>query len=1059
MRFLRRLGVTLCIVVSVLLVFIICLPTLLSTTVGRSAALSIANTCYDGSISVDDLSVSWLSGIDLKGLRIADRRNRDLLTCQRFVFEKSLLSLLFSHRDIGSVVIHSPAMYAYVSSEKDHHGSHGSSSPHKKPVQKAAGPAFVSPLGLPDVRGKIAIDNASFVSMKDNRVVGAVTEGTLAADLNLWQTSKATFSASLSQGEAPKVPVSVTMALQGNQDVSKCQGSLHVSCENIPTEVIAILSDAINPSLSDLVREAFGSTVSYTLDATIEGPKAVATSKLESDNVRSSIEASLNGSTVTLKEGPLFTGTMTPTLFSSLHVLDAKLSKATSFLIENKTPLSFDIATCNFLSPFSLRLASQNPAQILFDQAPPITCSFEGVVQGEASHPTGSFVFKASTPQASADATLDCSAVDQGAAYHVTSRLLMTGGWPSIASVVSKQTVPAFIGPVVTFKAMCEGDFLKDSSGFSLITSADLTANQLQGTLGLSIEQKGRELIFSTPPTATVQLSPELLKSTTIQKPLTVTARLSPFSMSAEKDGSLPKKLCGEIQTDTIDLPENQSVVVTLPFSVDFQDREGSATVRLTDAKSKSDILQTTLSATLPKTYADLTGPLSLQITTKGTITPEILKGVTSALKLSQPISITQPVMFAIDPLTCTFELDSILHGAFSTAALLNTTNLKTSLTLSPITLRRNQHELGSLAALEGKLSLDGPAKTLSFAFTAPSGEREDMITMDIQGRCENLWNQDGFTPAQSRINTTVAISGLPTRLVELALPEKAELLEKSVGKTVKLSGFASIEKMKTGAVKFDLTAKHCSVHIDGVIQDGSLSLKTPATASLEVTEKAGALLLKDVNPLLATAVNSKQPLRVSIDPAGASIPLSPFCLSTVRLPKITADVGQIVVKNGGALKIIMALLGLGKAASSDTVDLWLTPVYLRLENGVLTCQRTDALAAEKLHLITWGTVDLAHENINMIVAIPQDCLQKLHIEIITPTPDRGLQIPITGSTSNPNIETKRATAKLAGAGMYVTGNAHAAIIGGLLQAAASVGSDDQTIPPPTTQPFPWAGR
>lgn len=111
--------------------------------------------------------------------------------------------------------------------------------------------------------------------------------------------------------------------------------------------------------------------------------------------------------------------------------------------------------------------------------------------------------------------------------------------------------------------------------------------------------------------------------------------------------------------------------------------------------------------------------------------------------------------------------------------------------------------------------------------------------------------------------------------------------------------------------------------------------------------------------------------------------------------------------------------------------------------------------------MITWGDVDLGHDRINMVIAIPESSLALLHLQIMTPTPERGLQIPITGSTSHPDIDTKRATARIAGAGMMNNiPDKRLQMLGGLLQAAATaVGEPDQPIPPPTTSPLPWERR
>jgi hypothetical protein len=282
--------------------------------------------------------------------------------------------------------------------------------------------------------------------------------------------------------------------------------------------------------------------------------------------------------------------------------------------------------------------------------------------------------------------------------------------------------------------------------------------------------------------------------------------------------------------------------------------------------------------------------------------------------------------------------------------------------------------------------------------------------------------------------------------------------LENAIGKTIHVGGAVSVDKMESGTIQADVEAKNASAHVDGTIQKGVLTLNNPAKATLTVTKEAGATLLKNVHPLLATAVNSEKPIQLTVDPQGVSIPLNPFSLSKVCVPKITADVGKIIVKNGGALKIILALLGMGNAANSDDLPVWLTPLYLRLQGGVVNCQRADALVADKLHMITWGDVDLNHQLINMIVAIPEESLAALRLQIVTPTPERGLQIPITGPLSNPNVDTKRATTRLAGAGiMNNSFDKRLQIVGGLLQAAAAtMGDPDQPIPAPTTLPLPW---
>jgi hypothetical protein len=92
-----------------------------------------------------------------------------------------------------------------------------------------------------------------------------------------------------------------------------------------------------------------------------------------------------------------------------------------------------------------------------------------------------------------------------------------------------------------------------------------------------------------------------------------------------------------------------------------------------------------------------------------------------------------------------------------------------------------------------------------------------------------------------------------------------------------------------------------------------------------------------------------------------------------------------------------------------------------------------------------------------MMIAIPLETLNKVGIQIASNHPERGLQIPIKGPSSNPKIETGRATAKLAGASATkVSSDKRVQLLGGLIQAAATVGEEDKPIPAQTTQPLPW---
>lgn len=455
-----------------------------------------------------------------------------------------------------------------------------------------------------------------------------------------------------------------------------------------------------------------------------------------------------------------------------------------------------------------------------------------------------------------------------------------------------------------------------------------------------------------------------------------------------------------------------------------------------------------------------LSAAASPAIDLEASLSPKSFRALQSLIGKKSDVSIGNDVTVRCVVPKCCADLTPLFSDVTSHQTmwkLLDSLSLSANTTVSALTIHKNDTSIGQLAPIEGAFAVSGRDRSVTYDISSSDG-REGSVSIDLKGSLKNIWDENGLALPSSHLRSTVGIDRFPTQLLDLAFPQQGAVLEEAIGKTIRLTGELSANEMKSGSVRLDLLSKNCSLHLDGAIQNSLLTLKTPATASFSIANETGAMLLKNVNPLLATAVHSEKPLQLSIDPAGAQIPLSPFSLTTIILPKVTADIGKISVKNGGALKIILALLNMGQAANGKNLDLWFTPIYMNVNRGVITCQRADALVADKIHMITWGDIDLNKDRINMVIAIPQESLSALRLQMISPTPERGLQIPITGAASNPKIDTTRATARLAGAALVDNvPDPRLQMFGGILQAAAAtVGEPDKPVPPPTTQPFPW---
>lgn len=416
-------------------------------------------------------------------------------------------------------------------------------------------------------------------------------------------------------------------------------------------------------------------------------------------------------------------------------------------------------------------------------------------------------------------------------------------------------------------------------------------------------------------------------------------------------------------------------------------------------------------------------------------------------------ISTSEPAQGSLTITSLSVDLSPVLAGG-SVWKVLDTANGTLQITLSPYCVSKNNTPIWRTGPSQGNFTIDGKRRAIKCSLDCSGGSKED-VRVSLRGNIENAWNDSGISLDASTIGLDVDASSIPLSL--LTPPKKREIMEAALGQSMTARGSLYLDRMKQGKLKADLKTRNFSCSCDGQVKGGVFTLQAPATASFVVTKRIGEAMFSDVHPLLATVIHSEDPIKVRIDPAGTSIPLRHFSLSGISIPNITVTTGKFQVQNTGVLKIILALLKQGKSASKETLDVWMTPLFFSMDRGVLKCSRADALVADDVHLITWGNVDLVGQQIDMTIAIPTDVLQKLGLQIVTSTPERGLQIPIRGTPSSPKVDTKRATAKLAGA-TIVSGarNEKMQILGTLVQAAASVGEVDQPIPPPTTQPFPW---
>jgi len=628
----------------------------------------------------------------------------------------------------------------------------------------------------------------------------------------------------------------------------------------------------------------------------------------------------------------------------------------------------------------------------------------------------------------------------------------------------------------------------------------------LQTPSHLSIRIDKDLFSFLLPPTTPLSL----------QSPAEITCVVPPCWFSY-KNGSLSgSNINVEIASEKIQLAAKeaqQAFRVRIPLSLDFNTREISSSPVLVDTTTQRTLLKGSCSLTIPEQVKDFGSytaqgsakisqlPLSLADTLFSFSPRKFLGEAVSAkidfsftgwkesffkIKLSSSVTsfdchfaLDQMVLKAVEPLFFSTSLSPSLVADLSSKLKMSPPPLlkpvavrsfieNCEVDLSNLTKKRSIWKALESALFSAKLStsaihlkevepipeckahvdLRGPDHFIGFSAHLPPH-------FNLQGSLEKCWNNTGISLSDSTLNLTAKLKKSPTTMITSFFPGNKEAFNALIGQNIEMNLTTSIEKMKTGFFNGDLFFSNGTLHFESAIKDGTLTLKNPATLQIKLDRKAGKELMK--GSWLASALRSQEPIQLTIDSEGVMIPLSPFSVSRMALPRITVDPGKLVVKNKGALTAILSLLNMKNAAREERVELWFTPVYMELRNGIIICRRFDLLAANKLHIITWGNLHLNEDRVDMIAAVPQETLRELKLPMVLLSPERGLQIPITGPIFNPSVDTARLSTRLAASKIQTKKKKNPLnLLGGALQVAAALGEEGLPVPAPTTQPFPW---
>jgi hypothetical protein len=349
------------------------------------------------------------------------------------------------------------------------------------------------------------------------------------------------------------------------------------------------------------------------------------------------------------------------------------------------------------------------------------------------------------------------------------------------------------------------------------------------------------------------------------------------------------------------------------------------------------------------------------------------------------------------------------------------------------------------LDSIQGVVRLhDGGADFTTDGKTSQNGKSG---TFDLQGQIHNF-NRD--VPEFSVHGEWISFPTLPIARI---LSARNQIDENSfiqlLGDFFDLQGSASYRDDE-GLFELSLHAPNIDSSVHGSIVNHDLTLRKPLTAIIRLTPELSQWILRDVNPLFVTGIEAKAPIHLRIEPSRFRCPISSFKLEHLLIGQGTLDLGQLRCSNGGSLATLLSLLKNKSLSAEREMDIWFTPLFFSLHDGVLETSRVDFLIDQTIHICTWGNIDYLHDQLDMFVGLPAETLQqsfgigKLPEEYV-------MKIALTGKMKKPKLATHAAAAKIA-ALLTAQKSSHDWLSSGIL---SLFGEIDSSVPPPH-RPFPW---
>lgn len=309
-------------------------------------------------------------------------------------------------------------------------------------------------------------------------------------------------------------------------------------------------------------------------------------------------------------------------------------------------------------------------------------------------------------------------------------------------------------------------------------------------------------------------------------------------------------------------------------------------------------------------------------------------------------------------------------------------------------------------------------------------------------------------------LNGTLSLNSLPTPLLLHLMPippNQANPLAILLGNSLSATAKWNFREGK-GPLDFEVSAQKARAQVQGYLQNRELRLVNPFVGAAQITPEFGALILQALNPLLVSTLRSEDWANLRIEPDGFSLPILPLDLNRLSIGSGQLDLGKLWLANRDTVAILLSLFPASHASGEREIRVWTTPVPFRAAAGVVSIDRADILLDRTLQVACWGGVDLGQNRVKLTLAVPGYSLRKV-LGLKGIPDDEYLLLPVRGSLQESKIDYAPAAAGVAAIVAKAQGKVAGALTGAAIDLLSGAAKKKQNIPPPTMQPFPWAGE